>query len=513
MSNRNVITFDIGTQSTRALIINDHGEIIGKKQIKHDPPYESPQPGWAEKDANDYYKYICKVSLALKEELPLEFEKIEAVSITCIRDTIINLDGNNEPLRPSILWLDDRKTSSLPELPASSKLVFKAIKFTEFVNLQYQKSPCNWIKDNQPDIWEKTKKVMLLSGYITFCLTGNITDAVACCVGHIPFDVKTRNWMDNKALTRPIFNIPNDMLPQLTESCQEMGRITAKASNDTGLKEGLPIIATGSDKACEIIGLGCQKKEQAAISFGTTSTISFNIPNYFEAEQFLPPYPSVIKGEYNPEYELYRGYWLVSWFRNQFAQDEAIEAAKQGKSVEDILNEGLKDIPCGSEGLFLSPYFTADISQPYARGGFIGLADYHTKKHMYRATIEGINFALLEGLKRIEQRGKFTFKEIRLGGGGSQSDIICQITADMFGIPVIRTHTFESAGLGSAMASFVGIGVYKDFNEATEHMVREGRRFEPNKDNFALYIKLFEVYKKIYPQLMPVYKSLSEIYH
>ncbi len=511
MEDRIILTFDIGTQSSRAVLVNNHGEILGKKQIQHNPPYSSPMNGWAEQEPEFYYNCICDASQDLKNKYPQIFDKVEAVSITTIRDTVVNLDKEGKPLRPAILWIDGRETEGEPVLSGVSKVIFKAVGLREFVRVQYKKSASNWIAEHQPEIWEKTDRYMLLSGYIAYCLTGNPNDSAASIVGHIPFDVKKRNWAGPKTLTRPLFDVPTEKLSTLVETGKALGQITAKASADTGLKEGLPVISTGSDKACEMIGLGCVKKHQAAISFGTTSTVSFNTPEYLEAEPFLPPYPSIIPGWYNPEYELYRGYWLVSWFKAQFLQDEALRAANEGKSVEQILNEGLGEIKPGCDGLFLSPHFTADISQPCARGGFIGLADYHTKKHMYRALIEGINFALMQGLRTIEQRGKFKFTEIHVGGGGSQSRGICQITADMFGVPVVRTTTHEVSALGSALTAFVGTGVFKGYEEAVSEMVREADRFEPNPENTALYNKLFDIYKKIYPNLKGIYQELAAV--
>lgn len=511
MEEKVVLSFDIGTQSTRAVLVNNSGELIAKKQIKYDVPYVSEEKGWAEKDADSYFETAAMCAKELSEKYPKVFENIKAVTVTCIRDSIVNVDSNGKPLRPCVTWLDSRQVDDEPEFPKTSKAIFSVVGLQNFVTLQYKKSIVNWIMKNQPEIWEKTYKVMLLSGYIVYKLTGNLTDACASVVGHIPFDVKKRTWSGKNALTRPIFDIPNEKLFDITESCEVMGNITKEVSELTGIKEGTPVIASGSDKACEMIGLGCVKKDVAAISFGTMCSVSFNTPDYLEAQNFVPPYPSIIKGWYNPEQELYRGYWLVSWFKKEFCEAEAIEAMKERTSLEEYLNKGLLDIEPGCNGLFLSPYFSPDVMQPVARGGFIGLSDYHTKKHMYRAIIEGINFDLLEGLREIERKGKLKFKEIRVGGGGSQSDEICQITADMFGVPVSRTSTHEVSALGSAIATFVGLNEFESYEDAVNNMVRVTDTFTPNMENNKKYNKLFEVYKKIYPKLKPLYEEIAEI--
>ena len=269
-----------------------------------------------------------------------------------------------------------------------------------------------------------------------------------------------------------------------------------------------------SDKACEILGLGCVTKEKAAVGLGTTATITFMMDRYLEPERFIPPYPAIIRECYNPEIEIFRGYWLVSWFKKEFAAKEVIQAKRLGISPEELLNQSLKNVPEGCEGLLFQPYFTPNITMPTARGAIIGFSDAHTRIHLYRSIIEGINFALIDGMKVMEQRAGHKFQAIYLGGGGSQSDEICQITAHMFGLSVVRTQTYEATGIGCALAAFVGIGVFESYEDGVKAMVHEKDRFEPDEKIHQVYDELYtDVYKEIYGKLSPLYKRLHEIYH
>ena len=514
MDERIVLTFDVGTQSTRALVINNRGEILGKIKKPHDPPYYSEQPDWAEQDADFYYEKICRSGLELKRAEPKLWERIEAVSVTTIRDTVVCVDSQGRPLRPAIVWLDKRKAKGRPKLSQINRMLFKAVGMEETAVTQYQKSHCNWIMQEEPEVWEKTGKYLLLSGYLAFKLTGEMVDAAASLVGHLPFDSQSRTWQKQGALTRPVFNVEPEKLCRVVESGEMMGRITEKASEDTGLLAGLPVIATGSDKACEILGLGCISKEKAAIAFGTTATVTFTMDRYLEPERFIPPYASIIKGRFTPEIEIFRGYWLISWFKQEFAEKETKQALELGITAEELLNERLKEIPAGCDGLLFQPYFTPNITMPTARGAIIGFSDQHTRIHIYRAIIEGINFALMDGMRLLEKRAGIGFKEIYLGGGGSQSDEICQITADMFGIPAIRTQTYEVAGVGSAMTTFVGMGIFDNYDQAVEAMVHKKDIFSPDLEQHRIYTKLYEeVFKKIYGKLLPLYQQLYDIYH
>ena len=510
---RTALTFDIGTQSARAILFDRDGKILGKEQIVYEPAYYSPKLGWAEQDPDMYYDCMCRSARALKEKQPEAFAAVAGVTVSTIRDTSVCVDEEGVPLRPAMVWTDKRLAEGSPKLGGLKKLAFAAAGASELVDINYKKSQCNVIREQQPDIWEKTHKYLMLGGYLNYRLTGKFVDAVAGIVGHIPFDNKKRDWKGPKDIIRPVFDIPREMLPDPVETGEVMGYISAKVAEETGIKEGIPVYPSGADKACEVIGMGCMRKEQVALSFGTMATANFTSPEYYEMQRFMAPFPSVIPGWFAPEYEVYRGYWLVSWFYKEFAELEKIASETVGRSALELLNEKLADIPAGCDGLMFQPYFTPNPSMPMAKGGFVGMTDHHGRVHMYRAVIEGINYGLMEGVRQAEKAGRFKTQEIRLGGGGSQSNEICQLTANMFGIPVVRVHTHEVTGLGAAMACFVAMGEYPDFAAAAEGMVHERDRFEPDMDEHALYKELYEdVWTDIFDRLAPLYKRTDAIY-
>lgn len=509
---RIVLTFDVGTQSARAMLINNQGEILGKKQEVYNPAYYSPEPGWAEQDANLYYDVICRCAKALKESLPKAFERVEGVSITAIRDTFVCVDEEGTPLRPAIVWLDKRFAKGECTMPDQLREALTKMGLIDGFNLKYKRAKCNWIREEQPEIWEKTHKYLALPGYLTYKLTGKFVDSSPSVVGFVPIDVKTRAWREPTDVAMPIFPVPREKLCDLVDSGDVMGYITAEAMEATGLKEGIPVYGGAADKACEVVGMGCTKLEQAAVSFGTMATIDFSAPEYWETMPGQAPFQSAIKGWFSPELELYRGYWLVSWFQKEFGQPEYLEAAESGKSAIELLNEKMAQIPAGCDGLMFQPYLTPGFGMPFAKGGWVGLADHHTRVHMYRAILEGINYALMDKIEAAETAGNFKIAELRIGGGGSKSTEICQMTANMFGIPVVRVHTNESSALGCAMGAFIGMGEYADYEEAAENMVHMRDRFEPDAEEHALYQTLYnEVYKEIFGKLAPLYGKLEEI--
>ena len=512
MQERTVLSIDVGTQSTRALLINMHGDILGVAKSDHTPAYFSQQADWAEQRAEFYWEHICKATQALKKEKPQLWKRMEGVTITTIRATYVCLDKNMKPLRPAFMWMDRRKATGKPELSWWMKAAVKIVGMEQTAHTQWRISICNWLRENEPETWRKTAHFSFLSGYLIHCLSGNWIDSTSALVGHVPFHHKKREWMSSFSFKRFVFDIEPQKLCRFKEAGEILGYITKDAAEMTGIPKGLPLYASGSDKSCETIGMGCITPEKAAISFGTTSTVSITTTKYIEPERFMPAYASVIPEAYNPEIQIYRGYWLISWFKKEFAAKEVEQAKELGISPEDLLNRRLKDIPPGCEGLVFQPYFTPNLTMPVAKGAVIGFSDVHTRVHIYRAIIEGINFALMHGLQKLEKSSGIRVKEIYLGGGGSKSDEICQITSNMFGLPAIRTQTNEVSGIGSAMAAFVGMGVFPNYAAATAQMVKKKDVFMPDVAQHRIYRRMYEdIFMEIYDRLAPLYSRQNSI--
>lgn len=507
-----VLTFDIGTQSLRGVIVDDEGTILEKVQKKFEKPYFSLEPGWAEQKGEFYWENICQVSLELKKRTGALWGNIKAVSITTIRDTDICLGIDGTPVRPAILWLDKREVNMDEQMPYMKCAMFKAVGMLKTAKFIRKVSHCNWIMKNEPDNWKKTYKYMMLSGYMNYCFTGEMKDCTANIVGHVPYDNKKGRWQTERDLTYCIFPIPKEKLCELCQPGDTIGYISPRASEETGIKSGLPLIATGSDKGCETIGLSCITPQKAAISFGTTATVQYTTDKYIEPQKYFPPYVAAYKGRYNPEIEIYRGYWLLSWFKKEFAAKEVKEAKEKGIIAEELLNERLAEIPPGCNGLIVQPYFTPGVAMPNAKGAIIGFSDVHTRIHVYRAIIEGINFALMDGMKNLEKRMGVQTDEIYVAGGGSRSDEICQITADMFGVPVCRIQTHEAAVIGSSLLAFTGIGRFDTVEEAISSMVHVKDRFIPDRYVHKKYDKIYtQIFSEIFDRLEPLYNVAKEM--
>ncbi|MDD7316604.1 MAG: FGGY-family carbohydrate kinase [Bacillales bacterium] len=513
MKDNLILTIDFGTQSVRVAIFNKKGDILAIEKKPYEPAYFSKKPGYAEQDPNYYLSILADCSKAIKTKHPELMENVQALTLTCFRDSPVVLDKDNNLLRPCILWLDERRAKASEKIPFLYRLIFSIIGMSDTIVLNRQRTMAHWIKENEPDIWSKTDKYMNISTWLTMKLVGEYIDSSANQAGHYPINFKKGEWYkSDKHLKGSMFGVPKKLLCKLVQPGETLGYVTKEASELTGLPEGLKMIAAGSDKSCETLGLGAMKDEYtAAVSYGTASTLDISISKYKESERFLPSYPAVHKGYYNMEIQVYRGYWMLNWFAKEFGEKESLEAAIQHRLTLELLNEEMLKIPPGSEGLVLQPYWGPGLSRPLSKGAIIGFSDTHTRIHLYRAIIEGIAYALRDGLEEFESRRlHHKIKEIRISGGGSQSDAICQITSDIFGLPVSRVQTYETSSLGAAIVGFIGINEYQNIDDATKEMVKVSKTFYPNMDNHQKYDYLFyKAYRKMYPKLKGIYKDVK----
>ena len=508
-----ILTIDNGTQSLKALVFDLQGELQAKAQVTFEP-YFSPKPGWAEQDSQVFWQALCSACQQLWRRHPELPERIAGVALTTQRATVIPVDKDGRPLRSAILWLDQRKSHGLPSLTGPWGIIFKAVGLSKTIAYLMAEAEANWIRIHQPHIWERIDKYLLLSGYLTFRLTGEFADSIGCQVGYIPFDYKRLRWASDWNWKWRCLPIRRDMLPRLVPPAKPLGIISEQAARQTGIPAGLPLVAAATDKACEVIGSGALDSSVGCLSYGTSATINVTQKRYIESISLLPAYPSAVPGRHTMEILVYRGYWMVNWFKREFGHPECREAEKADTLPEVLFEELLTDTPPGSMGLMLQPYWSPGLKLPgpEAKGAIIGFGDVHHRGHIYRAILEGLAYALREGKERIEKRSGTTITNLRVSGGGSQSDGALQLTADIFGLPTARPHLYETSGLGAAIDAAVGLGFYEDFKSAVNAMTRTGDVFEPDPAHHRRYEALYrQVYLKMYKRLKPFYEKIREI--
>ena len=510
---RYLLAIDNGTQSVRALLFDLQGNLLGKGKVELQA-YYSTQPGWAEQDPEYYWAKLGEACQQVWAQTGIDRSEIAGVSLTTQRGTVINVDAEGKPLRPAILWLDQRQSEVEGGIKGPWGWLFKLVGAQATVDHFRAQAEANWIARHQPEVWAATDKFLLLSGFLTHRLCGRFVDSVGCCVGYLPFDFKRLKWAAPSDWKWQALAVRPEQLPTLHKPGETLGYITAQASRHTGIPEGLPLIAAGADKACEVVGAGVVDASTVCLSYGTTATITSTRSRYLEIVPLIPPYPSAVPDQFNCEVMIYRGYWMVSWFKNEFGLREMQQAKEQGIEPKQLFDALVNAVPPGSMGLMLQPYWSPGIREPgvEAKGAMIGFGDVHTRAHIYRAILEGLAYALRQGLENIERRSKVSVKRLRVAGGGSQSDAAMQLTANIFGLPAERPHVYEASGLGAAICCAVGLGLHADFPTAIAAMTRVGAVFMPQPEARKIYEQLYkEVYLRMYRQLKPLYQSIRKI--
>lgn len=479
-----VLAIDVGTQSIRALIFDDKGETVASEKTDYSGNYSSGEFFY-----NTILNTLKKLNLSV-------LDRVGCVTLATVRDSVILLDSQMNPLTDVILWTDQRQVRGEIKLPLWKRTMLTLVGMGEAVRMNFKTTRYNWFKENEPEILARTDKYVLLSTYLNYKLTGVLKDSVASQVGHVPFDSKRRRWA-KRSISRCVFDIPMKMLCPLCEVGEEIGKVNIK-----GILENVPLIATGTDKGCESVGLSVIDEGKAAVSLGTATTIEFCSPRYFTPKPFVPSYPAVVKGYYNAETQIYRGFWTVKWFKENFCNTVD----------EKNLDEYLDQTPSGNDGLFMTPFMAPGIWNPYAKGMFTGLTDKHSIKHMYRAIIEGLAFELYHNMKSMEKRAGYRISEIYAGGGGSLSDKVLQILCNITGLPVKRIQTHEATSLGCAVVGFMYLGVFKTIEQASKAMSHDKEVFRPVDKIHCLYEKM---YKKIYRHLEKkntcIFKKMNDI--
>ncbi|SDQ76250.1 FGGY-family carbohydrate kinase [Pseudovibrio sp. Tun.PSC04-5.I4] len=506
-----LLAIDCGSQSIRALLFSPDGTLMFKVQ-KPIQAYTNENPGWSEIQPEVFWDLLGDACQELWQ-LGADPNTVKGMSVTTQRGTQIAVDADGTSLRPAITWMDERIEKRQTPLPLLWKTVFGLAGLSRSIKSVRSECEANWIKVNQPEIWENTHKFLQVSGYLNHKLTGLFRDSTGAQVGYVPFDYKKQKWASPNHFLWKLFAVKPSHLPELVEPGKIIGHLTQKAAHHTALPEGLPIISAAADKACEVLGSGATDATVGCLSYGTRATATIHSRKYFEVERPLPAYAGGVPNMYTPEASVILGYWMVNWFKEEFGHPEQEKARVAGSPVEVFFDDLLNSTPPGSHGLTLLPKWGRDNGRSTpVKGAIIGFGDRHTRGHIYRAIIEGITLELRRGLSRIERKSGEKITVLRVSGGGSQSDAIMQITADVFGLPTERPHTFETAGLGAAIAASVGVGIHSSFDQAMQAMTRQSEVFEPDPKTVQLYQQLYNnVYLAMPARLAPLNKALRKI--
>jgi len=473
-----IIGIDGGTQSTKIGIYDLEGNLVIEEKQKLRPLY-IPDANTAEHPDDDLWESLKKVSSKLMKRFQGNHKEIIGIGLGSIRCCRVYLKKDGSLAYPVINWMDKRLSEP------------------------YQQ--------NIPE----TAFVTTTTGYLTHRLTGEFKDTAANYEGiYGPLDRKNWKWSDKPSEYTP-YNLTRDMLFDLALPGEQLGEITKKAHEATGLPAGCPVYATANDKAAEALGAGIHNKDSILVSLGTYIGGMMRGEEYTDSAEHYWSNLAAIPHEYLYETSngIRRGMWSISWFKDLIGKEIEQTAVRRGRTVEDLLEEEAKEIHPGSDGLMTVGEFLAPNSMPYRKALFIGLDGRHKRGHMYRSIMESIAMTMKISVDKMCKELGEKPKQVIVSGGGSNSDLFMQIFADVYGIKSVRNVINNAAGIGAAINVAVGAGCYPDYKTAVERMVKIKDSFEPIPEHHDLYTKVIDqVYTEIKEYADPINKKIYSIF-
>ena len=498
------LTFDVGTTSVKTAIYNREGNLVYKAIKEYQ--LEAPKTDWYEVDPEVYWNAVIEGFKEVIEKSKIDPHEIVTISGCSQGETIVLLDKADKPLRPAIVWIDNRARSEVKEL---SKLINENefYQVTGLVEMEPTWSIFKilWIKNHEPEVFKQIDKILLVEDYIIYRLTGEFVSSSSILTSTGLIDIhKKRYW----GKTVGYAGIQNK-LPKIIDEGAIVGRVKKDISELIGISEKVNVVKGSMDQTASAIGSGNIKPGIVTETTGTAMVVAVTIKKaVYKSGVKLPFQPHVVENQYLLLPYAQTAGIVYKWFRDEFAKD-LLDKYENREMVYNALNTVVKSVEPGSDGLVLLPFF-AGASFPendsHAKGVFYGITLKHTRAHFIRAIMESIGYMLKKILKYINDYG-IEIKEIHSMGGAARSDIWLQIKSDICGINFIRMKEEETSTLGAAIIAAVSVGDYKTFEEAVDSMVKKGKIFAPNQLNYEKYENNFLIYNELYSSLKELFRK------
>jgi xylulokinase len=496
-----LLGIDVGTGGSRAILIDERGLVIHAATVEH-KPFASPETGWAEQDPDDWGKASKAAIKKLLQESGTPAEGIAALGLTGQMHGAVLLDESDKVLRPALIWCDQRTSEECEDLNSriGERRIIELTCNPALTNFTLTK--LLWVRKHEPDIWRRFRSFLLPKDYVRMLLTGERAIDVAEASGTLLLDVANRRW--SKEMLE-YAGLDERCLPKLYESPEIVGKISARAAADTGLRPGTPVVAGAGDQAAGAVGMGIVAPGAVSATIGTSGVV-------FAATDrpALDPHGRVhtfchaIPGSWHVMGVTQAAGLSLRWFRDNFGAGQ-----DDGRDSYERLCEEAAQAPAGCDGVLWAPYLMGERTphlDPAARAALVGLNAKHGRSHIIRAILEGVAYSLRDTFTIFDEM-KVPVREIRLGGGGARASLWRQIQADVYGQAVSTVKAEEGAAYGAAILAGVGAGTWSDVGTACREVVQIKQRCEPNPTDAKRMGEQYEVYRRIYPALSQIAKA------
>lgn len=457
---------DIGTYSSKGVLVDRNGIVIARKTVPHD--MENPAPGWYEQDADAIWWHdFCLLSRSLVRESGVRPEQICAVGASTLGCDCLPVDENCRPLRKAILYgIDARSVEEIREL-------------TEYYGEErtrelFGRPMCSgdvaakilWLKRHEPEVYNKSYKFLTGSSFITAKLTGNyVIDRFLGRASFRPF-YRPDGSIDEEMcypVCRP------DQLARGMIVTEPAGTVTQRAAEETGLKAGTLVITGTGDSAAEAVSTGVLSPGDLMIQFGSSLFFYYCTDRLIQDDR-VRGNNFLIPGTYSVAAGTNNGGTLQNWYRDQLFPESVRREYETGENAFSLMMEGLEALEPGSGGLITLPYFAGErtpINDPLASGVVFGLTLQHTRQHLYRSALEGIGFTAAQHVDILREHG-LAPRRILAAGGGTKNRLWMQMVADIIGAPLLIARETIGAAYGDALMAAIGAGNFKDFDDLSD---------------------------------------------
>jgi len=494
-----LIGSDIGTQGTKSVMVDEKGNVIAEATREYD--VITPKPSWAEQWPDVWVKAVYETVKEVVEKSGVNKKEIAGIAISGLYGgSGIPVDKNMEPIRPCLIWMDRR---AVEETEWVKKNIPKEKIFEitgNYVDSYYGFTKMMWIRNNEPEVWKKIYKFVTPKDYVIYQMTGElaIDYSSAGNLGGV-FDIRKLTWSEEMC---KILGIPIEYLPErIVKSSDVVGKVKKEASDLCGLLEGTPVVAGGIDAPVAQLSAGALEEGEHVAMVGT-STCWGTVHDAKNLPFGLVSYPNVV-------HDTERIYTfggsattgaLARWFKEQFGESESVVGERTSMSPYQLFDKEVENIPAGSEGIIVLPYFMGERSpiwDPKAKGVFFGVTLYHTRAHLYRALMEGGAYALRHNMEEGLKAGLKLNDECWIVGGVSKSSVWVKIFADVTGYKMRQVASLVEAPFGDAFLAGLGTGII-DKPERIKEWVKYKEPVEPDPKNKKIYDTYYEMFRELY---------------
>jgi FGGY-family pentulose kinase len=501
---------DVGTQSLRAALIDLDGNCRAFATAPLDTTH--PQPSWAEQDANQWWHAARTAVPQALARAGAPADAVAAIGLDCTACTVIASRADGTPVRPALLWMDQRSFREAEEISATRDPSLRYV--SGVVSPEWMLPKALWLKRHEPAAYARAERIVECTDWFMYRLTGEWTLSLNNVVVKWDYDRPARGWSE-KLLTR----VGLDDLPAKWPASAPVplgkgnARLSAVAAAELGLRPGTAIAQGGIDAYLGMLGMGAVGAGDLAIILGSSTCHLAMSERELFGSGMLGCYPdAVVEGLYTLEGGQTATGSILNWYRQHFAGHEAAEAERTGRNVFEVLDAKAAAVPPGCEGLVCLDYWQGNrcpMKDPRARGTILGLTLSHGPGHIFRSLYEATAFGTRHILEDVTGHG-LQVTRLFAGGGGAKSPLWLQIHADVLGQPIHVPKESEACALGSAMVAAVHSGHCASLDEAGRRMVQIAQVIEPRKENKQVYDSYYGKYRAAYAALKPLMHDLAE---